>query len=389
MKIGIITFWQTLDNYGQILQCFALQTILRKIGHSPFLIRYTHSQVKFTNWRKIKKNGLKTVTALFNRGITNNPNIKDQNKNLDERRFIDFKNSYLTQSKQVYHSIKELRKCPPQAECYIAGSDQIWAKSLSFDENKAFFLDFGSKSILRISYAASFAMNEYPKKERNKLKRCLEKFNSVSVREVPGIEICKSVGINAKLVLDPTLLLQATDYVNTFHFKIRERQGVFIYSLNISNPNEICWEEIRTYANKQNLPITITSSSGYISAEKLFGEKMDYFPAQIPEWLKIIGSSKLVVTTSFHGIVFCILFHTNFIYFPLKGSFSRGNNRVLGLLKDLNLNNKVYTDCSSVDEIIKTPINWPNVDKCLQIRRNESIKYLISALKHRDDGKKL
>lgn len=103
---------------------------------------------------------------------------------------------------------------PPNAELYIVGSDQVWAQILNNRNNRAFFLDFGKSETKRLAYAPSFVVNEYPTAYREDLKQLLKRFNAVSVREYSRVDICKSVGIEATKVLDPTFLLERKDYLS-------------------------------------------------------------------------------------------------------------------------------------------------------------------------------
>ena len=108
----------------------------------------------------------------------------------------------------------KIQQNPPQADCYITGSDQVWAQLLDNINNEGFFLNFGSSQIKRISYAASFAMTSYPQELKKKLKEKLSIFSAISVRESSGVEICKELGYNVSWVLDPTFLLEQSDYLS-------------------------------------------------------------------------------------------------------------------------------------------------------------------------------
>lgn len=371
MKIGIITFWQTKDNYGQILQCFALQQKLKELGHSPYLIRYTHSEVKLTNWKLNIKTFLKGVIHIRKKDKDN----KVYSPVIHDRKFDSFKETYITSSPEIYHSYQELKKTPPSADIYVVGSDQVWAKHLAFTENRAFFLDFGDKNVKRISYAASFAMLQYPTESKSALRKVLSKFDAISVREHSGVDICQSVGYNAKLVLDPTLLLKKDDYQRLFELKDNKGDNIFIYSLNISHPEEIHWSEIQQISKEKNWPVIITPSSGYILGGELFGVQ-NYEYCTIPQWLSRIMQSKIVITTSFHGIAFCIIFHTDFVYIPLTGTYAKGNNRVQDLLESLGCSNRIIHSSDNLSSMIKEPIDWDKIDQKLDLLRIDSINFL-------------
>lgn len=382
MKIGIITLWQSQDNYGQQLQAWALQEYLRKEGHSPFLIRYDFvGNRRKTPWyRKLVKVFL--LYPIF-RKIKREFQNKRQTIHVEEtnklRKFDDFKQEHLFFSSCKYQSLKELRSNPPVADIYITGSDQVWAQLLDFEDNKAFFLDFGKESVRRISYAASFSMTSYPEKLLPLLKSQLLHFNHVSVREETGVSICESVGINAIKVLDPTLLLDKQIYMNLMSEHQHKKPYIFIYSINIASPKEIAWDDLKHYAQIRQNEIVVTTASGYITGQEILdGVSYDY--ATISQWLTNMANADLVVTPSFHGIVFSILMETPFIYVPLQGKFSKGNSRITDLLYNLGLDNRILAPQRTYSAIANQPIDWEKVRNKLNTYRTISIQFLKEAL---------
>lgn len=371
MRIGVVTFWYGKENYGMLLQCWALQQMLKQMGHSPFVIRYEP---------KSQRSGILGKLINNYRFIKNFIKTSAQERSKIKRRGFDiFRENNLELSTNYYNNLSEIQKTPPIADCYIAGSDQIWAQLLSNKNNKVFFLDFGSQTTMRIAYAPSFSMKDYPLELKQQLREILKKFDAVSCREYDGVRICNSVGIKAVKVLDPTMLLKKENYLNFIEKKEKKRKQIFIYSINISEPNEIRWMELKNYANKRDLSILVTTANGYIRGEEIF-KGVEYSYATIPEWLSNIFNSELVVTTSFHGIVFSIIFEKNFIYIPLKGVYEKGNNRVFELLNDLNLGNRILTDTISYDNIMQNTIDWSLVGSCLNNLRKTSLEFLQDSI---------
>lgn len=382
MKIGIITFWQTKDNYGQVLQAFALQQILLHHGHSPFLIRYAHSEAVISLWQDLLRHYIKQLLHFrFNRPQRNKLLFNETEKD-KQRHFDDFKEKELVVTDKIYYSLKELRKAPPAADVYITGSDQVWAKSLHTKENETFFLSFGGEKVKRISYAASFSKLSYEKNGVKALKRNLKRFDAISVREKSGVTICKSVGIDAKLVLDPTLLHASDFYINHFNIGMQKGNHIFIYTLNIDSSKAVGWDSLNKYAKTHNLDIHVTPSSGYIKDQELFNvNDVSYKYATVSQWLKEIASSQLVVTPSFHGVAFSILLHVPFVYVPLSGKSSHGNNRVLDLLEMLNIKNCIYSEWSDYEAMVKSfCFDWDKIDSILNKKRECSINFLIQSL---------
>lgn len=377
MRIGILSFWQSYDNYGQILQCWALQEALRDLGQTPYHIRYN-----FQN-RKIVRNPIKTILKLlvvypYIKQIIHDKrrfSILNNNRQRNSIREFDFfRKEYLKFSEYEYNNLKEIQKNPPLADMYIVGSDQVWAQLLNYKENSIFFLNFGDKNTRRISYAASFAIEHYPPKILNLLKQHLSRFDAISVRESGGVSICSQCGFKSILVCDPTLLFDKYKYMK---MPINKKSGnyIFIYSLNVSNPSDINWEELKKMAFSKSLNIKVTPASGYIDGKELFGNEVEYEYATIQNWLSLINDSKMVVTPSYHGIIFSILFNRKFVYVPLDNCFKTGNNRVLSLLSYLNLENRVLSN-SNYDTLFESDIDWENVNKKLDVLRNKSLKFL-------------
>lgn len=384
MKIGIITYWQSNDNYGQLLQCWALQQYLKDKGHQPYLIRYDfiNRTLPVNKWKKVLKLLLvyPALRAIWRKSKLKS--VEDKIASLTiknkERRFDKFRDDRIEQSKVVYHSLAELRANPPQADAYITGSDQVWSQLLNIKENEVFFLNFGDSATKRISYAASFAMDEYPLNLYAILKDNLSRFDAISVREKAGVDICKNVGSDSKMVLDPTLLLDSANY-RKIETPKREGEYVYIYSLNVRTADEMYFKEVSTYAEQNNCKIVVTPASGCVLGEELF-EGVEYDYAPIPAWLSNIDHAKLVVSTSFHGVVFCVLMHTPFVYIPLKGELSKMNNRIGNLLTALRLVSHIASDKEDFDEIANQNINWKDVDERINALRQESYEFLEKSI---------
>lgn len=387
MKIGIITLWQSNDNYGQQLQCWALQQALLKLGHEPYLIRYDIDG-RFNNkkkpfWKKILKSVL--LYPLFKKLMRINKDkvakrLKSYNATRNkERRFDEFRDVNIIQSNTLYKSLKDLQDNPPQADAYIVGSDQVWAHLLSNYENRVMFLDFGDARVKRIAYAPSFSMQDYPYHLKDSLKENLSRFDYLSVREETGLRICERLGFSAKVVLDPTMLLDSNDY---YQISTNEENGtyIFLYYLNIQNAEEVKWDELKSFANKNNLKIVATTASGYVQGREIF-DGVDYQYATVRQWINLIKNARLVVTTSFHGVVLSILHHTPFVYFPITGKFSRGNNRVSDLCSMLGLSERIWNEDTNYETIVSKSIDWNLIDSILGQERNKSLNYLQSSLK--------
>ena len=383
MKIGVLTFWHGMSNYGQILQCWAMQQYLKRQGHEPFVIRYVPSNYTSPQKRLLKKvlcvNQIRLAKDyLFDRKAYL---LKQSNERNDrKRKFDEFREKYLDLSDCIYYDIHQIQKKPPVADAYVVGSDQVWAQMLDSRNSRAYFLDFGKPETKRIAYAPSFVVKEYPKEYQGELKALLQKFDAVSCREYSGVDICKSLEVNAEKVLDPTLLLEKEQYLGLIGEPIEKKNQIFIYSLNISSSEQIRWNELKAFSSENNLAVKVTPSQGYFEADELFGEDVEYLYATPKEWLKTIAESRLVVTPSFHGIVLSIILGTPFVYVPLCGQYASGNSRITDLLADLGLEGRILKNNIDYATVEKQSIEWDNIYCRLTNMRHSSIEYIHNSL---------
>ena len=377
MRVAIITFFQSQDNYGQLLQCYALQKALRLMGHKPYLIRYGFHE-KYFHWLK-KKNiftteGRYAVCRQFKKAI-------HYRNDSSVRGFDLFRKKHLTKTFRCYNSLAELRRHPPKADCYITGSDQVWAQLLSIEDNKSFFLDFGPQNIKRVSYAPSFAIEDYPPELKGKLAKQLSRFDAISVREQSGVRICKDVGYEANLVLDPTLLLTSQQY-----YKLAKKTAVsnycFVYHVNISSKEELFWDKFHLYNVNHHLASVAAFANPTEGLNMEFMVGATYVYPTIEEWLGLICDAEYVLTSSFHGLVFSILFHKPFVVCLRKEELFAGNDRIITLLNLLDLKGRIVSEkMQDMAAVVSKPINWEKVDALLAHEREKSFSFLNNASK--------
>jgi hypothetical protein len=360
MKIGVMTRWTTKTNYGQILQCFALQKYLRDAGHDVYLIRYEYHN-DYT-----KKSIFQRLLKLMRYGgIVKYCHSKikkmlyDKEKGQDLRQFRDFCKQYIHSSK-IYKSYSELLDDPPQADIYITGSDQVFGTERKpteqvLDKMKAFFLAFGKKDIRRMSYAASFGLIVVDDIYKQQLLPLLNDFEFISLREEVGVDICKQAGYNnAIMVPDPTLLLAADTYKALYLNEkvVKPTQPYcFLYLLNHEDDIEI--KKIYDWAKIRKLEVIYVASSGK------FDKYKKIYPS-IPQWIYLIENAEYVITHSYHCSIFCLHFHKKFAVIPQIGQYSTQNSRLESLFKLFNMKSRFIND--SID-IVDAEINWDSIMK--------------------------
>lgn len=376
MKIGIMTLWGAYDNYGQQFQVYSLQHYLRNIGYDAYIIRYLYKN-------DIRKKRLYeyvyTIKYLFDISYVKNRMSKIVRKPVPEainRGFDEFSKNYISFSNEIYRSIYELHNNPPEADVYIVGSDQVWNFSSQYKPymNKvmAHFLDFGSPETKRIAYAVSFGRDHYGRSLRKFVMPLIQKFDYITCREEQGINICKSLGADPKLALDPVFLNRKEEYlklINTINPLEREKYCL-IYLLG--NSTNISFEYIDKLAKENNVKIVFIPGKGLIQ-----NRYENNYPNPL-EWLWYMNNAEYIITNSFHGAVFSIILNKKFSVLTLSGKNSEmQNDRIYTMMKMLNISDNVYN-------MTKNPINitfdWKIINKTI-CHINEGIglnKYLES-----------
>lgn len=369
MKVGIVTFWWTKNNYGQVLQCFALQAFLKKNNLNSCLIRIIPKE-HFGFWSFLKYCRRKFL------GIQPKQNPYEW-KNQAERGFEKFLKKNISMTDEIYTFANQLRNIDFGVKAFVCGSDVIWNHYNGKEGRKIYFLNFAPKQCKRISYAASFGTTRLHFDFAFFAKRYLKKFDSVSVRETVGVELCKSLGRkDAVVTCDPTLLLTQEDYLQ-FIQKRKKKRTLFLYFLGWETEfdgNDVL--KIKNYAAQHDLAFR-TVESAYSLNSFNFDSDENLTPA---EWLSAVVSSEVVLTNSFHGIVFCLIFHKNFICLPLKGRNYEMNSRMFNLLQKVDLMERVYHKEKSFECMLNASVDWEKVDAILEEWRTYSANWLKNAL---------
>lgn len=372
MRIAITTFFQSQTNYGQLLQAFALQQVLMRMGHFPYIIRYGfHESLPLTL-------GMEPIEPNFDKLLDKAKWEVAKSGCSANRYFDDFRQNHLNLSKNAYNHLEEIQLFPPIADCYLTGSDQVWAQLLSYIDNQIYFLNFGPENILRISYAPSFSLKSYPPELNGQLKECLNRFDAISVREKTGIDICKNVGSNAKWVADPTMLLDG-DYYRRLAKESQMELPVnymFVYHVNVKREDFPFWSDFNRYNFNQGIRAIAVHANGEGQSDIEFIENAEYFYPSIQDWIRIIDGSEYVLTTSFHGMIFSILLHKPFFVGLRPESMFAGNDRIISVLADLGLQERIITDDMNLQKIMQEPINWNEVDEKLEAIRSVSLAFL-------------
>lgn len=333
MKIAIMT--QPLGrNYGGMMQAYALQKVLRDMGHDVTTINHQYKQPNyFYRQARLVYRAIKKITAQPKAPA--NLEKKIDYLAQDSQTFID---KYIVQSEPIIITSDLKNHFERQNyDVVIVGSDQTWRPKYSPNIYN-YYLDFlsNNKNIKRIAYASSFGVDswEYSDEETEKCAQLVALFDAISVREQSGVDLCKiHLGVDSECVLDPTLLLDKEDYLELIGDKYKggQSEGVFTYILD-SNEDKIAAADY--VANELN---TYT----YKCQAKCSNDLNDYKMPSVQDWLASFANAEFVLTDSFHGMVFSIIFEKPFLVILNK---ERGAARFESLLTKLNSEDRLISN---------------------------------------------
>lgn len=368
MKVDFITR-HAIPNYGSILQTYATQKILEKLGCDSEVINYiqleeTGGKTIATNCN-IQSNNLKSKLKRIAYLIVQQPNVTHMHS-----KFAQFRKKYLKQTDKEYHTIYELKKDLPKADIYCTGSDQVWAKIGAKDYDEAYFLEFVPEGKRCISYAASFGKSKIDEKLEQNLPHLLKKYETILVRENTAEDIIKNKGFNnAKQVLDPTLLLDKDEWnVISEKNKLENKEYILVYQLHHNKQMENYLKELKKHTK---LPIYRIHPSIYYGTKP---GKFLYLPTP-GQYISYIKNAKYIVTDSFHGTVFSLIFNKNFVDI-LPGETS---TRIESILKLVNQENRIIRDFNKFNWLEEN-IDYTQINKILKEQREISLNDFKKAI---------
>lgn len=361
MKVGILTF-HNAANYGAVFQAYALSKYLENKGCDVYFIDYKSSDRNNVNYDKVKLimhlvlvNPRSTFQKMFLKfsGV-----LSSQRESKFKFKFVNFRKKYFKLTRQ-YRSLEELQIDPPIMDLYISGSDQVWSSG-SFGLNPAFFLKFGPTNIKKISYAASFGTPYLPENSIKLLPSLLSNFDEISVRESSGAEIIhECTDFKACHVVDPTLLLAENDYAQICSGKLAESVGspyLLVYRLRQSLMLDVKMSMfVKKIAEERNLKVVTVSTNGVY---KFLETGIDVCPSP-EEFLGLIKNANFFITNSFHGVIFAIIYKTNFFCMPRFSDSKSQNIRIIELLERLSLSDLYINDINNISSQIN--IDWSEV----------------------------
>lgn len=383
-KIGILTHYHNSLNYGGVLQAYALQRVCQSLDYTSEV-----KQVDFDyldkalvlepNRNKGNYFKLKNKMKVFY-SILQNKIIYYTHKNSMDVRIDRFKRFRAKISHTQYYNFNNIEFLTNYFNILITGSDQVWNPNCF---NKYFYLSFKSPNTARISYSASMSVKKLSDYQKKHIIPLINNLDYISVREnSTKILIQSEVNKNIKTVLDPTLLLdhQKWDELLT-NVKKYEQPYIFVYLLGNNLHHRDIIKEIARLLNYQIIFIPHVQFA--FRKEDLSFADVEVYDAGPVEFIELIRNANLVITDSFHGCAFSIIYHKSFwaLRRDKDSNPENMNSRLYNLFNDLNIPNRFLEDqkFNKADEIIE-PIDYTSVEKRLDICRKESIEWLKTSI---------
>lgn len=366
-KIGILTF-HNAHNYGAVLQAYALKTKLNRMGHEASVLNYQNKYIA-RNYRKVLHIDFWKRDILPSRWGKVVREVRDVFYGLKEWQkqwnvFEEFIADKLLDGDTRQLSLEEV--VAKDCDVYVLGSDQIWARELTHGMDPAYFGQFAPKK-KKISYAASVPNGSVPENEKPFFKQYLQSLSHISVREEKLAQSLRDLtGREIDTVIDPTLLLEREDYEPLLYEKpLKQGDYVFAYFVVENETVSRCAKKVAELLGCELIELH------YKKTPTICGKNM-IFDAGPSEFLTYIRDAKMVVTNSFHGTVFSILFQKKFY------SVYKENGRIDNLLSFLGLEERHITEERQIQ--LEKEIDYGQSDKGLREYRQQSVDFLMKGI---------
>lgn len=360
-KVGILT-WHYYLNFGSALQSFALYRVINSLGYDTIIVNFRDPRLIH-----MPNTVLSRIKAVVRYSLAHIP-VLGKRWNINA---IKFRNRYL-QETVPFNSEEEGARICKDLSIICCGSDQIWAPNCYNPFYFAHFLD--GKKIRKVSYAASIGLNTIPEDLIPKYKEFLQPFYAIGIREEEGKNLLKKTcNIDSTVVLDPTLLVDVSVY-EKMQRKVHgiHKPFLFCYFLNKEHQYK---ENVERYAHEHNLKIVGVSDKASDSdwMKRLTGLGADHF-------LWLINNAETIMTDSYHGSIFSLLFHKNLWIFQRfeESNPICQNSRIRQLRNNFDLGHRIITATSQIDE--STVIDYEYFESRLKELRASSLDFLKKAL---------
>lgn len=364
MKFGLVTFYD--DNFGTLLQAFALQHYIEKLGLKIPIIKYHRSLQHVANesifFRALRYKPLTIIKHLLNRKAVL----------LRKKAFDDFRNSFLYfDESEDYYRDSDLSNLSLKYDVLVCGSDMMWSAEFRADW-KYYMLGFMPKK-KSIAYSPSFGKNSLSSDEVAFARQYLNGINYLSCRESKGVELLDSLfGLNANLTVDPTLLLIKNEWQSIINDSSRLIEEKYILTYSFLGTKKHGRQKVFNQLNKISNLVILSGAEGKF-------KKYEYKGYAGPiEFLKLYRDSSFIVTDTFHGMLFAIIFEKPFVVLD-KSPFGVSADRLRSTLHTLGLEDRYITNDTIIDDKL-LHLDYTEVNKKLQFLKEKSFSYLYNSL---------
>ncbi len=377
-KIGIVTYYG--ENYGGMLQAYALQRFLNEKGYECKLISndFLYQKHQTSKYRRI----LQKLVVFIKNPIdylerSKAMHLFSKEKSLRASRFKDFALKNLIIDHTGYTEYQQYLENPPEYDVYLCGSDQIWNPNL-YNKNGFYFADFASKNSIVVSYASSIGVSSVTKEQADFMKPFLDKIDVISTREEDGSKIVENITHKkARTVLDPTLLLDGNQWLDVASKPIIDKPYIFCYLFGE-----------RDYIAKVKQQVKEITGFDIVSipyvAREMASDDIKAFDVGPAEFISLIKNAELVLTDSFHATAFSINLKTPFISlcrFSKKDSKGM-NSRLTTILETVDLTDRLFDENDRITKDILFSVDFEKAHTLLNERRKKDTEFLLRAIEY-------
>lgn len=371
MKVYTQT-WYRGNNYGSVLQAYALPEVIRSLGYECEVLAY--APTKLEQWRlKILYHGVRaTIEYKINERAMKHAKNGDHEVIDNLQVFDEFRKNYMHITAPCSDAASIYRICSEKA-IFICGSDQIWNP---YNFNPAYFLNFVKDSKRKIAYAPSFGVEVLPNYSKKAIAKEVSTFAAVSVREKRGAELIKDLtGKEVKVAVDPTMLLSMDSWSSLLAERKVEKPYLFCYFLS---RNDAYFEAAKEIAQMYNLELKVLP----MVAADFAKEETIKEPIGPREWLGLVKNASFVLTDSFHCTLFAIRFHRQFYVLQrfADGDKRGQNSRIKTLLNMTELNDRLLVPNTPVKYGMVTQQKYNIADEKMKGEIDASLQWLRESL---------
>ncbi len=377
-KIGLITHYG--ENYGGMLQAYALQRCVKEEGYDCHIISndFLYQKAPVSKIKRLK-NKLKKIikNPISSVKRSRAMHLYDEEKKLRSARFREFASKNLVVDQTGYTCYEQYVEAPPEYDVYLCGSDQIWNPNL-YNKNGFCFAGFAPEESVKISYASSLGVSSVTEQQAAFMKPYLQRLDVISTRESEGSKIVEDLtGKPVRTVLDPTLLLNAEQWDDVAAKPLINQPYVFCYLFGERDYIARVKKQIKELTGMETVCLP------YVARE-MAGDDVKIFDAGPAEFVSLIKNAALVVTDSFHATAFSVNLKTPFISlcrFSKNDAISM-NSRMTTILGTVGLMDRLIDEEDEITKDMLFNIDFEKAHELLRARREEDIDFLKNAIEY-------